>query len=121
MLVAPELIGPMVRRMRERQATEEGLRHYRARQATVEPVVGWIKSELSCRRLLLLALRKVRGEWSLICNGDQPAPPAPAGGSRQGRLVLLGHTRLAPQNGQSKSFPRRALGTLCRRLAIEYG
>lgn len=80
-LVAPERVGrwarrqpaanarqgPLARQMRERLATEEGLRQYLARQATVEPVIGWIKSVLGYRRFLLRGLKKVRGEWSLIC------------------------------------------------------
>ncbi|MFZ5500266.1 MAG: IS1182 family transposase, partial [Pseudomonadota bacterium] len=78
-LVAPERVGwrarlrvrtrqgPLARKMRQRLATEEGLRQYLQRQASVEPVFGWIKSILGYRKFLLRGLAGVRGEWSLIC------------------------------------------------------
>ena len=80
-LVAPERVGrlaqqdlarntkqgKLARKMRKRLATAEGKRDYRQRQATVEPVFGWIKSILGYRRFLLRGLKKVQGEWSLIC------------------------------------------------------
>lgn len=79
MLVVPERVGwrarlrvrtrqgPLARKMRQRLATEEGLRQYLQRQAGVEPVFGWIKSILGYRKFLLRGLAGVRGEWSLIC------------------------------------------------------
>lgn len=80
-LVAPERVGPLARqdlppnakqgalarKMRERLATAEGKKDYRQRQATVEPVFGWIKAILGYRRFLLRGLKKAQGEWSLIC------------------------------------------------------
>jgi transposase len=80
-LVAPERVGllarqdlppnakqgALARRMRERLATAEGKKDYGQRQATVEPVFGWIKSILGYRRFLLRGLKKTQGEWSLIC------------------------------------------------------
>ena len=80
-LVAPERVEPLAqqdlprntkqgklaRKMRKRLATTEGKRDYRQRQATVEPVFGWIKSILGYRRFLLRGLKKAQGEWSLIC------------------------------------------------------
>ena len=40
---------------------------YRLRKQTVEPVFGQIKQARGFRQFLLRGIRKVAGEWSLIC------------------------------------------------------
>jgi hypothetical protein len=59
--------GPVAKQMRERLAQEEQQKRYRKRSGMVEPVFGLIKEILGYRRFLLRGLKKVRGEWSLIC------------------------------------------------------
>jgi transposase len=59
--------GPAARQMRERLAEEEEQKRYRKRNGMVEPVFGLIKEILGYRRFLLRGLKKVQGEWSLIC------------------------------------------------------
>jgi len=39
----------------------------RPAQAIVEPVFGQIKAVRGCRQFLLQGVRKVSGEWALIC------------------------------------------------------
>jgi transposase len=59
--------GLVAQQMRERLAKQEEQKRYRQRNAMVEPVFGLIKEILGYRRFLLRGLKKVRGEWSLIC------------------------------------------------------
>jgi len=59
--------GPVAQQMRERLRQEEEQKRYRKRNGIVEPVFGLIKEILGYRRFLLRGLKKVRGEWSLIC------------------------------------------------------
>jgi transposase len=59
--------GPAAQQMRERLAQEEEQKRYRKRSGMVEPVFGLIKEILGYRRFLLRGLKKVQGEWSLIC------------------------------------------------------
>jgi transposase len=59
--------GPVAKQMRERLAQEEEQKRYRKRNGMVEPVFGMIKEILGYRRFLLRGLKKVQGEWSLIC------------------------------------------------------
>ena len=59
--------GPAAQQMRERLKQEEQQKLYRKRNGTVEPVFGVIKEILGYRRFLLRGLKKVQGEWSLIC------------------------------------------------------
>jgi IS5 family transposase len=40
---------------------------YRLRKQIVEPVNGQIKEARGFRRFSMRGLRKVRGEWSLVC------------------------------------------------------
>ena len=40
---------------------------YRLRKQTVEPVFGQIKEAKGFRQFLMRGLKKVRGEWDLIC------------------------------------------------------
>jgi len=59
--------GPVAKQMRERLAQQEEQKRYRKRNGMVEPVFGSIKEILGYRRFLLRGLKKVQGEWSLIC------------------------------------------------------
>ncbi len=59
--------GPMAQQMRKRLEDPEERKRYRKRSGMVEPVFGWIKDILGYRRFLLRGLKKVRGEWALIC------------------------------------------------------
>ncbi len=54
-------------RMRRTLRTKRGQRLYARRNAIVEPVFGQIKHGRGFRQFLLRGLRKVQGEWALIC------------------------------------------------------
>lgn len=54
-------------RMRRTLRTKRGRAHYARRKATVEPVFGQSKHGRGFRQFLLRGMRKVRGEWALIC------------------------------------------------------
>lgn len=58
---------PWTARMAKKLGTEAGRRLYRLRKQTVEPVFGIIKQAMGFRQFLLRGLRKVEGEWSLVC------------------------------------------------------
>ena len=58
---------PATRRMAQKLRTKRGRKRYRQRKAVVEPVFGWIKQVLGFRGFLLRGLRKVKGEWALVC------------------------------------------------------
>jgi len=58
---------PMLIAMAAKLKTEEGRALYRKRACTVEPVFGIIKHVLGFRQFLLRGLKKVTGEWSLVC------------------------------------------------------
>ncbi len=47
--------------------SEEGQCWYRRRKAIAELPFGWIKHVLGFRRFSLHALKKVQGEWQLVC------------------------------------------------------
>jgi len=53
--------------MRYKLRTPEGRAVYRMRKAVVEPVFGQIKEQRGFRRFLLRGLKRVEGEWHLIC------------------------------------------------------
>jgi transposase len=53
--------------MRNKLRTPEGQAVYKLRKAVVEPVFGQIKEQRGFRRFLLRGLRRVEGEWHLIC------------------------------------------------------
>lgn len=53
----------MVRKLR----TKRGRDRYRKRKIIVEPVFGWAKHVMGFRAFLLRGVRKVRGEWNLVC------------------------------------------------------
>ena len=54
-------------RMRQRLATPEGKAAYALRKCTVEPDFGIIKQVMGFRQFLVRGLRKVQGEWGLVC------------------------------------------------------
>ena len=56
-------------RMRRKSQTRRGRQRYALRMQTVEPVFGQIKQGRGFRQFLLRGLKKVNGEWSLICTG----------------------------------------------------
>lgn len=58
---------PATRRMARRLRTKHGRRRYRLRKTVVEPVFGWIKQAVGFRGFLLRGIRKVKGEWALVC------------------------------------------------------
>ena len=62
----PESIS-VADRMRRKLRTKRGRAVYGKRKEIVEPVFGQIKQVRGFRQFLLRGLRKVKGEWSLIC------------------------------------------------------
>ncbi len=58
---------PATTRMKEKLDSPSGQAAYRRRKAIVEPVFGWIKHVLGFRRFSLRGIRKVAGEWALVC------------------------------------------------------
>lgn len=63
----PKKEQPLTAAMRRKLATKRGRARYRMRKAIVEPVFGWVKRVLGFRAFSLRGLRKVAGEWSLVC------------------------------------------------------
>lgn len=61
------LVDPTLLAMAAKLATPEGKAIYQQRGRTVEPVFGIIKAVLGFRQFLLRGLRKVTGEWNLVC------------------------------------------------------
>jgi transposase InsO family protein len=59
--------NPHTQAMEERRKSEEGRRWYRRRKAIAELPFGWIKHVLGFRRFSLRGLKKVQGEWQLVC------------------------------------------------------
>lgn len=57
----------VIDQMRRKLRTKQGREDYSKRKETVEPVFGQIKQGRGFRQFLLRGLRKVKGEWSLIC------------------------------------------------------
>jgi transposase len=62
-----KITDPVLSAMAEKLKTPAGKQTYRKRACTVEPVFGIIKTCLGFRQFLLRGLRKVSGEWNLIC------------------------------------------------------
>jgi transposase len=56
-----------VERMKRKLQTKVGQAVYAARKCVVEPVFGQIKQARGFRQFLLRGLKKVQGEWALIC------------------------------------------------------
>jgi transposase len=65
--ILPSAENPHTQAMEERLKSEEGQRWYRRRKAIAELPFGWIKHGLGFRRFSLRGLKKVRGEWQLVC------------------------------------------------------
>ena len=57
----------LLERMRRKLQTVAGRAIYARRKAVVEPVFGQIKQRQGFRVFLLRGIRKVRGEWALVC------------------------------------------------------
>jgi len=53
--------------MKEKLSTEEGKRIYNCRKSMVEPVFGNMKFNLGFARFILRGLKKVKGEFFLMC------------------------------------------------------
>jgi hypothetical protein len=53
--------------MAHRSKTKTGRALYALRKQTVEPVFGIIKSVMGFRQFSLRGLKKVTGEWTLVC------------------------------------------------------
>jgi hypothetical protein len=53
--------------MEQRLKSEEGQHWYRRRKAIAELPFGWIKHVLGFRHFSLRGLKKVQGEWQLVC------------------------------------------------------
>ena len=58
---------PAKARMAEKLATSAGRAHYAQRKWLSEAPNGWIKEVLGFRRFSLRGLKKVQGEWDLVC------------------------------------------------------
>ena len=56
-----------VDRMKRKLQTKVGKAVYAARKCVVEPVFGQIKQARGFRQFLLRGLKKVEGEWALVC------------------------------------------------------
>jgi transposase len=56
-----------VDRMRRKLQTKRGAAIYSTRKTVVEPVFGQIKQARGFRQFLLRGLKKVQGEWAMIC------------------------------------------------------
>jgi hypothetical protein len=64
---SPKKELPLTAAMRRKLKTKRGRAVYRRRKAIVEPVFGWVKRVLGFRAFSLRGLRKVAGEWNLVC------------------------------------------------------
>ncbi len=62
----PDSATPM-QAMAQRLKTKAGRALYAIRKHTVEPVFGIIKSVMGFRQFSLRGLKKVSGEWRLVC------------------------------------------------------
>ena len=60
-------IRPATHRMGEKLASAEGKAQYAKRKWLSEAPNGWIKEVLGFRRFSVRGVRKVRGEWHLVC------------------------------------------------------
>jgi transposase len=64
---SPSAACPRTAAMQRKLATKRGRARYAKRKSIVEPVFGWVKQVLGFRAFSLRGLRKVAGEWSLVC------------------------------------------------------
>jgi transposase len=58
---------PATRRMARTLRSKRGRAHYKKRKGIVEPAFGWVKRVLGFRTFSMRGLRKVCGEWNLVC------------------------------------------------------
>ncbi len=58
---------PATARMARKLRTKRGRAQYKRRKVIIEPVFGWAKQILGFRSFLLRGVRKVKGEWNLVC------------------------------------------------------
>jgi transposase len=63
----PSADCPSSQAMLKKLRTKRGRARYKKRKGIVEPVFGWVKQVLGFRAFSLRGLRKVAGEWSLVC------------------------------------------------------
>ena len=56
-----------VERMQRKLRTKAGAKLYAQRKGIVEPLFGQIKQARGIRQFLLRGLKKVQGEWALVC------------------------------------------------------
>ena len=61
------VVDPVLVAMADKLKTPEGKAIYRQRACTVEPVFGIVKAVLGFRQFLLRGMKKVSGEWNLVC------------------------------------------------------
>lgn len=61
------IVGPLVRAMRDKLKRAGWRSRYRLSKQTVEPVFGQIKQARGFRQFLLRGVEKVRAEWAMIC------------------------------------------------------
>ena len=64
---APSAKYPHSQVMQRKLATKRGRARYRKRNGPFEPVFGWVKRMLGFRAFSVRGLRKVEGEWRLVC------------------------------------------------------
>lgn len=62
-----KITDPVLLAMADKLQTPTGKLMYRQRASTVEPVFGIIKAALGFRQFLLRGMKKVSGEWNLVC------------------------------------------------------
>ena len=67
LLPEPPEDATSLEKMAYKLSTEIGQTIYRLRKCTVEPVIGIIKEILGFRQFSLRGLKKVTGEWCLVC------------------------------------------------------
>jgi len=53
--------------MRRKLRTQAGRARYQKRQASIEPVFGYLKTVQRCRQLTVRGLEKARAWWRLEC------------------------------------------------------
>jgi hypothetical protein len=71
---APSADCPCSQAMQRKLGSKRGRARYRMRKAIVEPVFGWVKRVLGFRAFSLRGVRKVTGEWILVCLASGSPP-----------------------------------------------
>lgn len=66
MPLAPDNPTPLTA-MRYRLATPQGKALYGLRKCAVEPAIGIIKQAMRFRQFSVRGLKRVQGEWGLVC------------------------------------------------------